>query len=160
MSDWAELLNLARAQILALRARRPRVKGRLFLKEAQRRTKYPWFWPLRLDLVLEHAEERLIVYGTLVPGGQYHHLLSDLEPAIWEPCRIRGRLGRFRGYPAFKWIPAGEAHPAWLVTSPGLPARYELLDRFEGQAYTRRLIPAEAGARLVIANIYEARVRV
>jgi hypothetical protein len=53
----------------------------------------------------------------------------------------------------------GEPHPAWLVTSPLLPAKIRELDDFEGEAYTRRLIPAEAGNRLVIAYIYEGKVK-
>jgi hypothetical protein len=56
--------------------------------------------------------------------------------------------------------PAGESHPAWLVTSPKLPAKFRELDDFEGEAYIRRLIPAEAGGRLVIAYIYEGVVKV
>jgi len=114
-------------------------------------------WPLPVKVDFDVPEERLIVYGTLVPGGQYHHLLAELA-ATWERCVIRGRLGSYRGYPSFKWNPAGEAHPAWLVTSPKLPAKFRELDEFEGQHYTRRLIPAEAGARLVIAYIYEGKV--
>ena len=55
--------------------------------------------------------------------------------------------------------PGGEPHPAWLITSAGLPAKYRELDDFEGEAYTRRLIPAQAGNRLVIAYIYEGRVK-
>jgi gamma-glutamylcyclotransferase (GGCT)/AIG2-like uncharacterized protein YtfP len=107
---------------------------------------------------LSRPEERLIVYGTLAPGGPYHHLLADLE-AHWERCRIRGRLGSYLGYPSFKWNPLGEAHPAWLVTSPLLPATYRVLDRFESGAYTRRLIPAQVGNRLVVAYIYEGKVK-
>jgi len=111
---------------------------------------------VEVDLV--PVEERLIVYGTLVPGGRYHHLLAGLE-AAWEPCTIRGRLGSYQGYPSFKWNPAGEAHAAWLVTSPGLPAKFRELDEFEGKHYTRRLIPADAGSRMVIAFIYEGKVK-
>jgi len=117
----------------------------------------PLIWPpWGGDLV--SFEERLIVYGTLKPGGRYHHLLAGLE-ADWEPCVIRGSLGNYRGYPSFKWNPTGEAHPAWLVTSPGLSAKFRQLDEFEGKHYTRRLIPAKAGPRLVIAYIYEGKVK-
>ena len=113
---------------------------------------------LRVAIDLTHPEERLIVYGTLVPGGQYHHLLADLA-ADWERCTIRGRLGTYQGYPSFKWNPAGEPHPAWLVTSPELVSKFRELDDFEGDNYTRRLIPTEVENRLVIAYIYEGRVK-
>ena len=70
------------------------------------------FWPARVELVLSNPENRLIVYGTLMPGGQYHYLMAGLT-ARWERCTIRGSLGTYRGYPSFKWSPGGEPHPAW-----------------------------------------------
>uniref|UniRef100_A0A7C5EQE5 Gamma-glutamylcyclotransferase AIG2-like domain-containing protein n=1 Tax=Desulfobacca acetoxidans TaxID=60893 RepID=A0A7C5EQE5_9BACT len=160
MPEWGELTSLIRVQLAAWQQKRLPRKVPPVLTQARKVKDYPIFPVLPLELVLKQPEERLIVYGTLVPGGKYHHLVADLKPAVWEPCRIRGRLGRYRGYPAFRWNPMGEPHPAWLVTSPRLPQRFPLLDRFEGQAYTRRLIFAEAGCRLVLANIYEVRVRV
>ncbi len=158
MATWDELRDLVRAHLEGRRGTRGRRPRSPELKKARRvkgmgRVLLP---PLELDL--SRAEERLVVYGTLVPGGKYHHLLADLA-AVWEPCLIRGRLGSYRGYPAFKWSPLGEPHFAWLVTSPDLPARFLKLDRFEGAAYRRRLIPAEAGRRLVVAYIYEGKVK-
>ena len=120
---------------------------------------WPLLAPLPWEVDLTDPEKRLIVYGTLVPGGEYYYLLADLPEARWEPCLIRGHMGTYLRYPAFRWNPAGLPYPAWLVTSPGLPRRYPALDRFEGQAYRRRLIAAEAGRRLVAAYIYESRVR-
>jgi gamma-glutamylcyclotransferase (GGCT)/AIG2-like uncharacterized protein YtfP len=158
MATWDELWGLVRAHLGA----RSRVKtiGRLRaeLKKARRVANFPLILPPQVELVLSKPEERLIVYGTLVPGGKYHHLLEDLA-ASWEKCTIRGSLRTYRGYPSFKWNPGGEPHPAWLVSSSRLPAKYRELDDFEGEAYTRRLIPAEAGNRLVIAYIYEGRVK-
>lgn len=159
MKAWAELAGLFRVQMAALKKKARPGNLPAALKSARKIQNYPVFGPLTRELVLERPEERLIVYGTLVPGGKFHHLLADLKPATWEPCRIRGRLGRYLGYPAFTWNPSGNSHPAWLVTSPKLPRRFPLLDRFEGEAYSRRLIFAEAGDRLILANIYEARVR-
>ena len=149
--------GLIRAHLEAARGRNSQAQG-TDLRSARRKPHHPLRWPLAVELVLSHPEERLIVYGTLMPGGQYHHLLAGLA-ARWEKCTIRGSLGAYRGYPSFKWNPAGEPHPAWLVTSPRLPAKYRQLDDFEGEAYTRRLIPAEAGHRLVIAHIYEGKVK-
>ncbi|MEJ2071624.1 MAG: gamma-glutamylcyclotransferase [Syntrophobacterales bacterium] len=153
-----EVWGLVRAHVEATKRRKVRRGRGADLGKARRVSHYPLRWLPSVELDLACPEERLIVYGTLVPGGQYHHLLAGLE-ATWERCTIRGRLGSYRGYPSFKWNPGGEAHPAWLVTSPGLPAKFRKLDEFEGKHYTRRFIPAEAGTRLVIAYIYEGKVK-
>jgi gamma-glutamylcyclotransferase (GGCT)/AIG2-like uncharacterized protein YtfP len=153
-----ELSGLVRAQLSAARGRKSPRTPRVDLGKARRVLYHPLLWPPPVELDLARPEERLIVYGTLVPGGQYHHLLANLE-ATWERCTIRGRLGSYRGYPSFKWNPTGEPHSAWLVTSPGLPAKFRELDEFEGKHYTRRFIPAEVGPRLVIASIYEGKVK-
>ena len=137
MATWDELLGLVRAHLAAGRGVKTSKRLWADLQKARRVASFPLILPLAVELVLSHPEERLIVYGTLMPGGQYHHLLAGLA-ARWERCTIRGSLGAYRGYPSFKWNPAGEPHPAWLVTSPRLPAKYRQLDDFEGEAYTRR----------------------
>ncbi|MGQ9689392.1 MAG: gamma-glutamylcyclotransferase [Desulfobaccales bacterium] len=158
MTTWEELRGLVRAHLEAARRSKTLRPSKLDLKQARRLRLASRLVLPPVELVLGRPQERLIVYGTLAPGGRYHHLLADLK-AVWERCLIRGRLRTYRGYPAFKWNPAGEAHPAWLVTSPFLAARFPELDRFEGGAYSRRLIPAQAGRRLVIAYIYEGKVK-
>ena len=100
--------------------------------------------------------ERLIVYGTLVPGGMYHYLLADL-PGIWERCVIQGRMGEYWGFMAFQYDAAGPEHAAWLFTSKALPQKFPELDAFEGEPYRRIIIPARLGIRRVWAQIYEAR---
>ena len=112
-----------------------------------------------VPLCPRNPEHRLIAYGTLVPGGLFHHLLQDL-PGDWRPCTIRGQMGLIRVYRSFRWNPEGEAHQAWLLTSPELPRKFAQLDRFEGKAYRRRLIPALVGGCLVAAYVYEGRMRV
>ena len=159
MATWDNLRGLVRAHLEAAKGRNAVWPRGADLCRIRRLEPHPLRWLLPGKVDLSRPEERLIVYGTLMPGGQYHHLLAGLA-ARWERCTIRGSLGAYRGYPSFKWNPAGEPHPAWLVTSPGLPAKYQELDDFEGQAYNRRLTPAEAGNRLVIAYIYEGRVKV
>lgn len=159
MPTWDDnLRRLVRAHLEAARGRKDKRKREADLGKARRLTDFPLIWPQPLALVLSNPRERLVVYGTLVPGGKFHHLLAGID-ASWERCLIRGRLGTYQGYPSFKWNPAGEPHPAWLVTSPELPAKYKELDAFEGRAYIRRLIPAEVGRRLVLAYIYEGRVK-
>jgi gamma-glutamylcyclotransferase (GGCT)/AIG2-like uncharacterized protein YtfP len=159
MTTWDNLRGLVRAHLEAARGKKVFRLGGADLRKARRTAPHPLHRQLRVKIDLTRPEERLVVYGTLMPGGQYHHLMADLA-ADWEKCTIRGRLGVYRGYPSFKWNPAGEPHPAWLVTSVRLPAKFQELDDFEGDNYTRRLIPAVAGDRLVIAYIYEGRVKV
>ena len=158
MATRDELAGLVRAHLAAGKGAGAAGRAGAGVTRARRVEEFPLFWPARVELVLSNPENRLIVYGTLMPGGQYHHLMAGLT-ARWERCTIRGSLGTYRGYPSFKWNPGGEPHPAWLITSAGLPAKYRELDDFEGEAYTRRLIPAAAGNRLVIAYIYEGRVK-
>jgi gamma-glutamylcyclotransferase (GGCT)/AIG2-like uncharacterized protein YtfP len=158
MTTWDNLRGLVRAHLEAARGRSGLPLRKENLRRIRRIAPYPLLWQLRVKIDLTRPAERLIVYGTLMPGGQYHHLMADLV-ADWEKCAIRGRLGSYKGYPSFKWNPAGEPHPAWLVTSAGLPAKFRELDDFEGDDYLRRLIPAEVGSRLVIAYIYEGRVK-
>jgi len=93
--------------------------------------------------------ERLIVYGSLMPGGLYHFLLADL-PGTWERCFIRGRMGEYWDFRAFLYDAAGPEHPAWLLTSPALPGIFPELDDFEGDAYERIIIPARVNGRWVM----------
>ena len=134
----------------------PRPQQRLILARARPVAGYPPYLPGRPHFCLSGAEERLVVYGTLAPGGEYAHLLADL-PGVWRLCTICGHMGTYRRYKTFRWNPLGQVHQAWMFTSPALPARFAVLDRFEGRAYQRRLIPAQAGSCLVIANIYEGK---
>jgi gamma-glutamylcyclotransferase (GGCT)/AIG2-like uncharacterized protein YtfP len=138
-------------QLRRIDAARAAAQGRpAFILPARRRP--------RLRLCPRNPELRLIVYGTLAPGGLFHHLLADI-PGDWRPCTIRGRMGLIRHYRAFRWNPAGEDHAAWLFTSSHLPGKLAHLDRFEGRAYRRRLIPAEVAGCLVVGFVYEARTQ-
>jgi gamma-glutamylcyclotransferase (GGCT)/AIG2-like uncharacterized protein YtfP len=109
-----------------------------------------------LELEAHKPEERLIVYGSLAPGGVNAFLLAGLE-GCWHRCLIRGHMGRFRGFKSFKWDPQGAAHEAWLLASPGLPQMYPELDDFEGEEYQRLIVPAQVGERWVLAQVYEGK---
>jgi len=104
-----------------------------------------------------NPEERLIVYGSLVPGGLYHFLLADL-PGTWEQCFIRGHMGEYWGFRTFQYDAAGPEHPAWLLTSPALPGIFAELDDFEGDNYERIVISARVSGRRVMAQIYAGRL--
>ena len=105
---------------------------------------------------MDNPDHRLIVYGSLAPGGMYHGLVADL-PGTWEEIVIRGRLGAYWGFKTFQFDAAGPEHPAWLLTSAALPEKFPELDAFEGEGYRRTIIPAGVGGREVMAHIYEGR---
>lgn len=91
------------------------------------------------------ATRRLIVYGSLVPGGSNHHELAEL-PGSWTVGSITGELvrvgrGAALGYPALRWHPAGPRMVAHLLEADGLPAYWPRLDEFEGEEYRRVLLP-------------------
>jgi hypothetical protein len=100
-----------------------------------------------------NPETKLIVYGSLAPGGVNAFLLAGLV-GEWYPCRIRGRMGTFMGFKSFRYDPQGQEHPAWLLESPDLPGFIDQLDDFEGEAYERRIIPARVSSRWVMAQVY------
>jgi len=108
------------------------------------------------DSPIDHPGHRLIVYGSLAPGGMYHFLLADLS-GTWEKCVIRGHMGEYWGFKAFQYDRGGPAHRAWLFTSEVLQERLPELDHFEGEGYRRLVIPARVGRCRVLANVYESR---
>jgi gamma-glutamylcyclotransferase (GGCT)/AIG2-like uncharacterized protein YtfP len=105
----------------------------------------------------DDPETRLIVYGSLAPGGANDFMLAGLS-GEWRPCRIRGRMGAYLGFKSFRYDPQGPEHPAWLLESADLPRIIPELDDFEGEAYERRTIPARVDGRWVMAQIYAGRL--
>jgi gamma-glutamylcyclotransferase (GGCT)/AIG2-like uncharacterized protein YtfP len=95
----------------------------------------------------------LVVYGTLAPGRENHHLLAAI-PGAWSQVTIEGELGEWIGYPMFRWVTPGARVPAWLLRSPGLPGHFARLDEFETAAYARHLIPYESATGVGVANCY------
>ena len=102
---------------------------------------------------MDNPETKLIVYGSLAPGGVNAFLLAGLS-GEWRPCRIRGRMGAYLGFKSFRYDPQGPEHPAWLLASAGLPRIMPELDDFEGEAYERLVIPARVEGRWVMAQVY------
>lgn len=101
----------------------------------------------------DHPETRLIVYGSLAPGGANAFLLAGLV-GEWHHCRIRGQLGTYQDFKSFRYDPQGPEHPAWLLESPDLPRIIPDLDDFEGEAYERLVIPAKVDDHWVMAQVY------
>jgi gamma-glutamylcyclotransferase (GGCT)/AIG2-like uncharacterized protein YtfP len=106
-----------------------------------------------LELTTVQPEERLIVYGSLAPGGSNAFMLAGLE-GEWYRCLIRGHLGHYRGFKSFRYDPRGPEHKAWLFSSANLSRVIQDLDDFEGEEYERRVIPARVGDRQVQAQVY------
>jgi len=104
----------------------------------------------------DNPETRLIVYGSLAPGGANAFMLAGLA-GEWHPCRIRGHLGAYRGFKSFRYDPQGPEHPAWLLKSAELPGVIPDLDDFEGEEYQRRIIPAQVNNHWVMAQVYEGK---
>ncbi len=102
---------------------------------------------------MDNPETRLIVYGSLAPGGANTILLAGLV-GEWYRCSIRGHLGAYRGFNSFRYDPQGPEHPAWLLESAELPQIIHDLDDFEGEEYQRCVIPAQVRGRWVMAQIY------
>lgn len=105
------------------------------------------------------AERRLIVYGSLAPGGSNHHELQGLAGS-WRAGTIRGRLheqgwGWALGYPCLEQDPAGEPVRAHLFESDDLPRHWARLDAFEGDGYERIAVPFTGeDASWVVGQVY------
>jgi gamma-glutamylcyclotransferase (GGCT)/AIG2-like uncharacterized protein YtfP len=105
-------------------------------------------WASRLDRLAQaafRAAEHLIVYGSLSPGAPNHARLLPLGGA-WERGWVEGEReqvgwGVELGYPALRWRPGGPRVPAHLLRSVALREHWAELDRFEGSAYRRILVP-------------------
>lgn len=109
-----------------------------------------------VELDSRKSEERLIIYGSLAPGGSNNFMFKGVE-GNWHKCLICGHMGRWRGFKSFKFDPDGQEYVAWMFESPVLPQMYPDLDDFEGEEYQRVLIPARVGDQWVIAHIYEGK---
>jgi gamma-glutamylcyclotransferase (GGCT)/AIG2-like uncharacterized protein YtfP len=105
-------------------------------------------WVARLDRLAQatfRAAEHLIVYGSLSPGRPNHWRLAPLG-GTWELGWVEGEReavgwGSELGFPALHWRPAGPRVAAHLLRSAALRDHWEELDRFEGAAYQRILVP-------------------
>lgn len=107
------------------------------------------------------VDTRLAVYGTLAPGEVNHGVVAGLA-GTWEPGVVHGRLhpagwGMTYGFRALRWDPDGPAVPVQVLTSPALPAAWARLDRFEGDAYRRIVVPVTHKGATVLAHIYVER---
>jgi gamma-glutamylcyclotransferase (GGCT)/AIG2-like uncharacterized protein YtfP len=105
---------------------------------------------------MDNPDARLIVYGSLAPGGSNAFMLQGLV-GEWYRCQITGHMGHCRGFKSFRYDPRGPEHQAWLLESSELPRFIPDLDDFEGEGYHRIVIPAQVGDRWVLAQVYEGK---
>jgi hypothetical protein len=69
---------------------------------------------------------------------------------------VTGRVAQ-RTWRAFTFDPAGAPVAVHVLHSAHLRAHWRALDAFEGADYRRELVPvADAGGRLLVANLYAA----
>jgi gamma-glutamylcyclotransferase (GGCT)/AIG2-like uncharacterized protein YtfP len=101
------------------------------------------------------ASLRLAVYGTLAPGRENAGQLAGLS-GTWSEGFVRARRGSWGRYPTLTWDEAGERVPVWILRSDDLPQAYARLDRFEGSAYRRALVPVETAHGVLVCNLYVA----
>jgi gamma-glutamylcyclotransferase (GGCT)/AIG2-like uncharacterized protein YtfP len=108
---------------------------------------------LLVNLLLDRPDERLVIYGTLAPGKSNHNVIADLR-GEYRDCAVHGRISEVDGFPHFTWARSDASLGALLFSSKQLPGMWGALDRFEGDGYKRRLIPATIDSGLSIASIY------
>jgi gamma-glutamylcyclotransferase (GGCT)/AIG2-like uncharacterized protein YtfP len=108
---------------------------------------------LLVNLLLDKPDERLVIYGTLAPGRANHSVIEDLSGQYCD-CAVHGRVTEVDGLPYFTWAPSEDSLRVQLLSSKQLPEKWGDLDRFEGDGYKRRLIPATTDGGLTVASIY------
>ncbi|HEY7515716.1 MAG TPA: gamma-glutamylcyclotransferase [Vicinamibacteria bacterium] len=107
------------------------------------------------------AHHRLAVYGSLGPGKSNHGQLAGLEGRWLGGLSVRGHLvqegwGSGTGYPGLRWSVSGPLVDVQLFVSPDLPGHWDRLDRFEGEDYSRILVPLFRDRAVVeVANLYQ-----
>ena len=104
-------------------------------------------------------DERLAVYGSLQPGGSNEHILGGLA-GIWTVGTVRGELmqdgwGVLQGYPGIRLSPDAPRVRVHVFCSHQLPARWAMLDEFEGPEYRRSTVMIRSAAGDFSAQIYE-----
>lgn len=107
------------------------------------------------------ADHRLASYGTLAPGKSNHKQVAHLQGA-WLKGTVRGRRtqadwGQWIGFPGFVIDLAGDVVDVDIFESPDLPAHWDRLDAFEGEAYQRVAVLAQTDKGPMDVSIYTLR---
>ncbi len=108
------------------------------------------------EILFQHPNHRLAVYGTLAPGKPNSNMLDGINGS-WSKGQVQGELwGRDDGVPLYRWQVPGSPVPVDIFESQELGDHFERLDRFEGRDYRRTLIPVDTEGRQVICSVYQA----
>ena len=105
---------------------------------------------------------RLFVYGTLQPGGPNEHVLSDIA-GEWHSASVKGHLhkhgwGAVQGYPALVLDESGDDIRGSVLMSSDLDDKWDELDRFEGEEYSRVVAAVTlANGEMIEAHMYVLR---
>jgi gamma-glutamylcyclotransferase (GGCT)/AIG2-like uncharacterized protein YtfP len=109
------------------------------------------------DILFQHPSQRLAVYGTLAPGEPNASQLAGLD-GEWSEGVVEGDIEKRNGLPQFQWRLGGAQNVIRVFCSAQLGDQFARLDRFEGTAYQRILVPVVVDGRTVVTNIYEAKM--
>jgi gamma-glutamylcyclotransferase (GGCT)/AIG2-like uncharacterized protein YtfP len=109
---------------------------------------------LLIRFLLDRADRKLVVYGTLAPGEVNQNILSEIEGS-WSDCKVNGRIFEKNGLPYFVWDSNESLKEVHLFFSKKLPASWNRLDQFEGSTYKRILIPVTINKEICVANVFE-----
>jgi gamma-glutamylcyclotransferase (GGCT)/AIG2-like uncharacterized protein YtfP len=101
---------------------------------------------------------RLASYGTLAPGKSNHAQVEHLK-GRWLKGTVRGTRtqagwGQWIGYPGFVVDPSGDHVEVDIFESQDLPAHWDRLDTFEGEAYQRISVQAQTETGPMDVSIY------
>lgn len=99
--------------------------------------------------------ERLVVYGTLMPGERYHGEVAEI-PGRWRQVTLPGRIDRSGPYPVYEPSDDGATCPAWVLESESLAQHWARLDAFEGDGYRRVTVRIPLEGAVVAAQVYVA----
>lgn len=109
-----------------------------------------------INLLLDKPDQKLVVYGTLAPGKPNNCMISDLE-GKYEKCVVWGRIEEYEGLPRYTWQVGDNEIEATLFNSRELLRKWDILDRFEGDSYRRRLVPIKINGGISTAYIYASK---
>lgn len=109
-----------------------------------------------LTTIFEQPDRRLVVYGTLAPGGVNHSKLSVIT-GTWYDAELSGRVHEKDGLPYFVWDLSAPKISVKIFEGENMKQKWEELDRFEGQAYQRDWVLAALPEGFSVANIYAER---
>ena len=107
-----------------------------------------------IDEIYGNPQNKLFVYGTLIPGRENHQILKDVE-GNWGKFSVNGSIVEIDGLKYFQWIPKEkEIIEGQLFESNNIIKYWKEIDRFEGQKYERQLACQKERDNLMVFTYY------